>query len=95
MSLDKATVAKIARLARLKVDDAHLEPMVRELNNILAFVEQLNEVKTDGVPPLTSVVETRLKMRDDVITDGGHPEKILANAPAAESGFFTVPKVVE
>lgn len=95
MSLDKATVAKIARLARLKVDDAQLEPMVRELNNILAFVEQLNEVKTDGVPPLTSVVETRLKMRDDVVTDGGQPEKILANAPAAESGFFTVPKVVE
>ena len=95
MSLDKATVAKIARLARLKVDDAQLEPMVRELNNILAFVEQLNEVKTDGVPPLTSVVETRLKMRDDVVTDGGHAEKILANAPAAEAGFFTVPKVVE
>ena len=95
MSLDKATVARIARLARLKLDETQLEPMARELNNILAFVEQLNEVKTEGVPPLTSVVATKLKMRDDVVSDRGQPEKILANAPAAESGFFTVPKVVE
>lgn len=95
MSLDNATVAKIARLARLKIDEAALAPMATELNQILEFVEELGAVNTDGVPPLTSVVATQLKMRDDVVTDGGYPEKVLANAPAPEQGFYTVPKVIE
>ena len=95
MSLDKATVAKIARLARLKVPEAALEPMAGELNNILKFVEQLREVNTEGVPPMTSVVAMNLRLRPDAVTDGGKADEILANAPEAESGFFAVPKVVE
>jgi len=95
MSLDKATVAKIARLARLKVPEAALEPMAGELNNILKFVEQLREVNTEGVPPMTSVVAMTLRLRPDAVTDGGKADEILANAPEAESGFFAVPKVVE
>lgn len=95
MSLDKTLVKKIARLARLKIDDAQLEPMAAELNKILAFVEQLNEVDTSKVEPMTSSVAMRLKMRDDAVTEGGNAESILKNAPAAVSGFFAVPKVVE
>jgi len=95
MSLDKANVAKIARLARLKLDEAQLAPMANELNKILEFVEQLNALDTAGVPPMTSTVAMKLKMRDDAITDGGEAAAILGNAPAAEAGFFTVPKVVE
>jgi len=95
MSLDKATVAKIARLARIEVPDEALEPMVKELNNILAFVEQLSEVNTDGVEPMTSVVEMSLRARADAVTDGGQRDLILANAPETAEGFFVVPKVVE
>ena len=95
MSLDKATVAKIARLARLKVPEAALEPLAGELNNILKFVEQLSELDTKGVEPMTSVVAVKLPMRRDEITDGGKADAILANAPEAESGCFAVPKVVE
>ncbi|MFC3229139.1 Asp-tRNA(Asn)/Glu-tRNA(Gln) amidotransferase subunit GatC [Marinibaculum pumilum] len=95
MSLDEATVRKIARLARIRVDDAALPGLQKDLNDILSWVEQLNEVDTDGVPPLTSAVETSLRQRPDIVTDGGIPDKVLANAPDATDGFYTVPKVVE
>lgn len=95
MSLDEATVRKIARLARIRVDDATLPGLQKDLNDILSWVEQLNEVDTDDVPPLTSAVETSLRQRPDIVTDGGIPDKVLANAPDAADGFFTVPKVVE
>ncbi len=99
MSLDKATVARIATLARIKVPEADLDKMVGELQHILAWVEQLNAVDTKGVEPMTSAVEVTLPMRDDAVTDGGHADKIISNAAepvsAGEGGFFTVPKVVE
>ena len=95
MSVDKATVKRIARLARLHLEEERLEPMMRELNNILAWVEQLEEVKVEGVAPLTSVVEQTLKMREDKVTDGGYPGDLMKNAPAWEDNFFVVPKVVE
>ncbi|RAU22960.1 Asp-tRNA(Asn)/Glu-tRNA(Gln) amidotransferase GatCAB subunit C [Paramagnetospirillum kuznetsovii] len=95
MSLDKATVRNIANLARIEVKDEELDHLAGELSNILHFVEQLAEVNTDGVLPMTSVAAMTLPMRKDVITDGGQPEAVLANAPEAEDGFFTVPKVVE
>ena len=100
MSVDTATVAKIASLARLKVSDAELAAMVPELNGILAWVEQLGEVDVTGVEPMTAVIENHLRLRDDVInadpqTGGGIRDKVLANAPAAEHGFFGVPKVIE
>ena len=95
MAVDKDTVAKIARLARLKVEPAQQQALVGELNGILAWIEQLKEVDTTGVEPMTSVVATRLPLREDVVNDGGRPEAVLANAPDATAGFFTVPKVVE
>ncbi len=95
MALDKAAVAHIARLARLRVEDKDLEPMAKELGGILSWIEQLNEVKTEGVEPMTSVVEVRLPRRADAVTDGGQAEKVLANATDSRHGFFTVPKVVE
>lgn len=95
MSLDKATVRNIANLARIEVRDEDLDHLAGELSNILHFVEQLSEVNTDGVEPMTSVAAMTLPMRKDIITDGGQPAAILANAPEAEDGFFTVPKVVE
>lgn len=95
MSVDKETVARIAHLARIKVPEAALEPMTGELNTILAFVEQLAEVNTDNVAPMTSVVHVKLPQRDDVITDGDCREDVLANAPATEHGFYAVPKVIE
>ena len=95
MSIDKATVAKIARLARIDVPEDKRAALAGELSNILGWVEQLREVDTDHVAPMTSVVEVRLPERDDVITDGDCREDILANAPATEAGFFVVPKVVE
>jgi aspartyl-tRNA(Asn)/glutamyl-tRNA(Gln) amidotransferase subunit C len=95
MSLDKANVAKIARLARLALAEDQLAPMANELNKILAFVEQLNALDTTGVPPMTSTVAMKLKWRDDLVADGGDAAAILANAPAEAAGFFTVPKVVE
>lgn len=99
MSLDKATVARIATLARIKVADRDLDRMVGELQHILSWVEQLNAVDTAGVEPMTSAVEVTLPMREDVVTDGGYADKILANAPepviVGDGGFFTVPKVVE
>jgi aspartyl-tRNA(Asn)/glutamyl-tRNA(Gln) amidotransferase subunit C len=95
MSVDKDTVRSIAKLARIALDEERAAPMVDELNTILAWVEQLKEVDVEGVAPLTSVVAQKLKMRDDVVTDGGSAEALMANAPAAEDNFFVVPKVVE
>lgn len=95
MALDKDTVRQIAHLARLKVPEENLEHLAGELSNILTWVEQLDEVDTEGVAPMTSVVEYALPMREDEVTDGGYPDKVLANAPDPEKGFFTVPKVVE
>jgi aspartyl-tRNA(Asn)/glutamyl-tRNA(Gln) amidotransferase subunit C len=95
MSLDKATVAKIAHLARIKVPEADQEHLAGELSNILHFVEQLDEVDTQGVAPMTSVVAQQLRRRADQVTDGNYRDKVLANAPEATEGFFTVPKVVE
>ena len=95
MSLDKATVAKIARLARIEVGEADLDRLSSELSGILDWVEQLDEVDTENVPPMTSVVEMNLKARQDQISDGGRQDDILKNAPKATHGFFVVPKVVE
>ena len=95
MALDKDTVQRIARLARIKVPEADLDGLAGELDNILGWIEQLGEVDTDGVAPMTSVVEMDLPQRDDAVTDGGYPDKVLANAPNADRGYFTVPKVVE
>lgn len=95
MALDKKTVAHIARLARIRVEDKDLEPIGKELDQILAWIEQLNEVDTGSVEPMTSVVAMKLKRRADRVTDGGYPEKIVANAPASAHGYFTVPKVIE
>jgi aspartyl-tRNA(Asn)/glutamyl-tRNA(Gln) amidotransferase subunit C len=95
MSVDSATVRRVARLARLKVDENDVPRLAGELNAILAFVEQLNEVNVDGVEALTSVVEAQMRMRDDVVTDGGYAKDVTKNAPASEDEFFMVPKVVE
>ena len=100
MSVDRATVAKIASLARIEMDEPALDRMVPEFNNILAWVEQLGEVDTSGVEPMTAVIPQALRLRDDVIdadplTGGGIRDKVFANAPAAEHGFFAVPKVIE
>lgn len=100
MSVDRETVAKIASLARIKMGEDELDRMVPEFNNIIAFVEQLGEVDTSGVEPMTAVIPQALRLRDDVIdadplTGGGIREKVLANAPVAEHGFFGVPKVIE
>jgi aspartyl-tRNA(Asn)/glutamyl-tRNA(Gln) amidotransferase subunit C len=95
MSVDKDTVRRIARLARLRLEEDRVAPMMDELNGILAWVEQLKEANVEGVAPLTSVVEQKLKMRDDVVTDGGYPKDLMQNAPQGEDDFFVVPKVVE
>ncbi len=95
MSVDSATVRKIAHLARIAVEDAEVERLGGELNAILAFVEELSAVNVDGVEPLTSVLPMRMKKREDVVTDGGVADDILANAPAREDHYFVVPKVVE
>jgi aspartyl-tRNA(Asn)/glutamyl-tRNA(Gln) amidotransferase subunit C len=95
MPVDKDTVVKVATLARIKVPDADLDQLAAELNNILGWIEQLGEVNTEGVAPMASVAEMKLRWRDDVVTDGGIPEKVLANAPERHDDFFAVPKVVE
>lgn len=95
MSLDSKTVAHIAMLARIKVPEAELAALAQELSGIMTWIEQLNEVDTSGVEPMSGVLQRNLPQREDTITDGGYPEKILANAPDAAHGFFTVPKVVE
>jgi len=93
--IDKATVAKIARLARIKINEDKLEPLAGELNQILDWVEQLDEVNTDDVSPMASVVDAKLRWRADEVTDGAKAESVLKNAPRAEYGFFAVPKVIE
>lgn len=95
MSVDKDTVRRIAKLARIALPEERVEPMAQELNGIMAWVEQLNEVDVAGVEPLTSVVEHALRMREDVVTDGGAADALMANAPGGEDHFFVVPKVVE
>ena len=95
MSVDNATVAKVARLARIAVSDAEVEAMVPELNNILAWVEQLGEVDVTGIEPMTAVIPLKRDWRADVVTDGDIQADVLANAPEARHGFFAVPKVIE
>jgi aspartyl-tRNA(Asn)/glutamyl-tRNA(Gln) amidotransferase subunit C len=95
MSLDAATIRRIANLARIRVEDHELASLANELNGILGWIEQLNEVNVDGVEPLTGAQQMALKMREDVVTDGGYPEKVLANAPDRAGDFYAVPKVVE
>jgi aspartyl-tRNA(Asn)/glutamyl-tRNA(Gln) amidotransferase subunit C len=95
MSVDASTVKRIGRLARIRVEENEVEKYQGELNAILDFVEQLGEVDVEGVEPMTSVTPMILRRRDDVVTDGGYPERIVANAPVTEDNFFMVPKVIE
>jgi len=95
MALDTDTVKRIARLARIHVDEADLAPLADELNNILGWVEQLDEVDTDGAEPMTSVAEMVQCLRVDAVTDGDVRDRVLANAPMEADGFFVVPKVIE
>ena len=95
MAVDENTVRKIARLARIKVPDAALAPMAKELSNLLQWVEQLTELNTDGVEPMTTSVSMKLPLREDKVTDGGYAQDIVKNAPGRQDTFFTVPKVVE
>jgi aspartyl-tRNA(Asn)/glutamyl-tRNA(Gln) amidotransferase subunit C len=95
MSVDADQVRHIAKLARIAMSDAEIAALVPELNAIIGWVEQLSEVNTDGVEPLTAVIEQKLRLRDDAVTDGNIRDEVLANAPAAQHGFFAVPKVIE
>lgn len=95
MSVDAATIRRIARLARIAVAEDEVEHLQGELNAMLAFVEQLQEVNVEGVEPMTSVTPMAMKMRVDAVTDGGNTEAVLANAPQSEDGFYLVPKVIE
>ena len=95
MAIDAATVRRVARLARIREPNERLEPLAQELSSILGWIEQLNEVDVEGVEPMTSAVRATLPMREDVVTDGGDPARVLANAPLSKNNFFVVPKVVE
>jgi len=95
MSIDLKTAAHVAKLARIKVEEDALPALAQEFNDILGFIEQLNEVDVEGVEPMTSVTPMRLKRRVDVVTDGDQQAAVLSNAPDAREGFFAVPKVVE
>ena len=95
MALDEATVAKIAKLARLRVPDDRLKDLAAALSNILTWIEQLGEVDTEGVAPMASVAHAGLRQREDLVDDGGYADDVLKNAPAPADGFFTVPKVIE
>ena len=95
MAVDVATVRKVAHLARIKTPEERLEPLAQELNGILAWIEQLNEVDVDGVEPMTSNVAQPLRLRDDVVTHGAKVDAVLSNAPKTADGFYVVPKVVE
>ena len=95
MSIDTETARRVAKLARIRVEDEALPALAQEFNTILGFIEQLNEVDVEGVEPMTSVTPMQLKRREDVVTDGGRQDKVLSNAPDAREGFFAVPKVVE
>jgi aspartyl-tRNA(Asn)/glutamyl-tRNA(Gln) amidotransferase subunit C len=95
MSVSPEQVRHIAKLARIAMSDEELDRLVPELNNILGWVEQLGEVDTDGVEPLTAVIDQKLRLRDDIVTEGNIRDEVLANAPEAQHGFFAVPKVIE
>jgi len=95
MAVDAHTVRRVSRLARIATPEERLEPLARQLSGILGWIEQLNEVDVDGVEPMTSAVAATLPLRDDVVTDGGDPARVLGNAPRSDEGFFVVPKVVE
>jgi aspartyl-tRNA(Asn)/glutamyl-tRNA(Gln) amidotransferase subunit C len=95
MSVDAATVKRIGRLARIRIEEDEVEQYRGELNTILGFIEQLGEVNVEGVEPMTSVTPMQLRRREDAVTDGGYPEKVVANAPLTEDNFFMVPKVIE
>lgn len=95
MSIDVATVKKVASLARIAITDEEAERLAPELGNILGWIEQLGEVDTSAVQPMTAVIPNHLRLRDDIVTDGGVRDAVLANAPVAEHGFFAVPKVIE
>ena len=95
MAIDAATVRRVAKLARIAEPESRLEPLARELNSIMAWIEQLNEVDVEGVQPMASAVAAVLPMREDVVADGGDARKVLSNAPRSADGFFIVPKVVE
>lgn len=95
MAIDVATVRKVARLARIAEPEARLAALAQELNGIIAWIEQLNEVDVEGVEPMTSVAGVSLPLREDLVTEGGDPERVLSNAPRRAGGFFVVPKVVE
>ncbi|MBV8094253.1 MAG: Asp-tRNA(Asn)/Glu-tRNA(Gln) amidotransferase subunit GatC [Acetobacteraceae bacterium] len=95
MALDPATVRRIVTLARIRLEDAEVPRIQSELNGIIGWIEQLNEVDIDGVEPLTGAAQMALKMRDDAVTDGGYPDKVLSNAPERAGPFYAVPKVVE
>ena len=95
MSVNTEQVRHIAKLARIAMSDAEIDALVPELNNIVGWVEQLAEVNTDGVEPLTAVIDQKLRLRDDVVTDGDRRDAVLANAPEGQHGFFAVPKVIE
>ena len=95
MSVDTATVRHIAKLARIAVTDGEVDALVPELNNILGWIEQLQEVDVTGVEPMTAVIPNKLRLREDVVTDGDIRDAVLKNAPVAEHGFFAVPKVIE
>ena len=95
MSVDTATVRHIAKLARIAVSDEEVAALAPELSNILGWIEQLQEVDVSGIQPMTAVIPNALRLREDVVTDGGIRDDVLRNAPAAEHGFFSVPKVIE
>lgn len=95
MSIDSKTVHRVAKLARLKISDEQAETLQSELSGILSWIEQLEQVDVDGVEPMTSVVATSMRMREDVVTDGNMSSKVVSNAPLTEDDFFMVPKVVE
>ena len=95
MSIDAATVRRVAKLAHIREDEDRLDQLASELNGIMQWIEQLNEVDTDGVEPMASAVAVTLPLREDVVTEGGDASVVLANAPSARNGFFVVPKVVE
>ncbi len=95
MSIDSSTVKKVASLARIAVTDSEADALVPELNNLLHWVDQLGQVDVSGVEPMTAIIPNHLRLRDDAVTDGNVRDKVLANAPQAEHGFFAVPKVIE
>ena len=95
MALDKEIVTHIAKLARLEITESDLDVMSKELSEIISWIEQLEEVDIEGLEPMTSVVEMELRAREDVVTEGGHAEDIVANAPERREHFFVVPKVIE